>query len=364
MVLEENILEYEKRKKFIVYFAYFGIILFLVYIGLRYGITIISPFIFAFIFAYLLRRPAQFLSEKIGIPYKVIAFLMVFLFYCTVLVLIFLIGIKVASFIVEWTSNLPTIYTTYVAPFLVEGFNEIEKAVFRMDPELILSLDKFSTQFTRSLGELISNISMKTVSAISGYASSIPGVFIKLILMIISTFFIIGDYDQLMGFIERQFSGKSKELMIHIKEYIVNTLFVCIRSYALIMSITCMELFTGFLIIGLPNAILIAFTISIFDILPVLGTGGIMIPWIIIAALQGKYSLAIGLLIIYLVVTVVRNIIEPKIVGSQIGLHPIVTLMSMFVGVHFFGVIGLFGFPITLSLLCHLNEVGTIKLFK
>jgi len=343
---------------------YFGIILSLIYVLLRYGLTIISPFIFAFMFAYLLRKPARFLSRKIRVPYKIMAFLTVFLFYCTIGILIFLMGIKVFSFIVEWISNLPIIYTTYVEPVLVKGFNEIEKTVFGMDPELISSLNDFSIQFTQSLGELISNVSMKTVSAISGYASSIPGIFIKLLLMIISTFFIIGDYDQLTGFIGRQFSGRSKELIIHIKEYIVNTLFVCIRSYALIMSITCIELFIGFLIIGLPSAILIALTISIFDILPVLGTGGIMIPWVIIAALQGKYSLAIGLLIIYLVVTIIRNIIEPKIVGSQIGLHPIVTLMSMFVGVHFFGIIGLFGFPITLSLLCHLNEVGTIKLFK
>ena len=357
-------MEYEKKKHFIVYFMYFSIIFLLVYVGLKYGLGLISPFILAFLFAYLLRKPAKFLSAKLRIPYKMMAFVTVFLFYCTIIVLVFLIGLKICSFVVAWTSNLPIIYTTYVEPFLVNIFSEIEKTAFRMDPEIISTLNEFSNHFIQSLGELISKGSMKTVSAISGYASSIPGLFIKLILMIISTFFIIGDYDQLAGFIGRQFSGKSKELMVHIKEYIVNTLFVCIRSYALIMSMTCIELFIGFLIIGLPNAILIALTISLFDILPVLGTGGIMIPWVIIAALQGKYSLAIGLLIIYIVVTIVRNIIEPKIVGSQIGLHPIVTLMSMFVGVYFFGVIGLFGFPITLSLLCHLNETGTIKLFK
>ena len=89
-----------------------------------------------------------------------------------------------------------------------------------------------------------------------------------------------------------------------------------------------------------------------------------MIPWMIIAAIQGNYPMAAGLLIVYLTVTVIRNIIEPKIVGSQIGLHPVVTLISMFVGAQLFGVIGLFGLPITLSLLSHLNNTGIIKLFK
>ncbi len=130
------------------------------------------------------------------------------------------------------------------------------------------------------------------------------------------------------------------------------------------MSITFIELSIGLSILRIENSIIIAFLISIFDILPVLGTGGIMIPWTIITALQGNIPMAFALLVVYLVVTIIRNIIEPKIVGSQIGLHPVVTLISMFVGAQLFGVIGLFGFPITLSLLRHLNDTGAIKLFK
>ena len=79
---------------------------------------------------------------------------------------------------------------------------------------------------------------------------------------------------------------------------------------------------------------------------------------------MGSHGLALGLLVVYLVITVVRNIIEPKIVGSQIGLHPVVTLVSMFVGAQLLGVLGLFGFPIGLSLLRYLNETGSIRLFK
>ena len=89
-----------------------------------------------------------------------------------------------------------------------------------------------------------------------------------------------------------------------------------------------------------------------------------MIPWTGITALMGNHGLALGLLVVYLSITVIRNIIEPKIVGSQIGLHPVVTLVSMFVGAQLLGVLGLFGFPIGLSLLRYLNETGTIRLFK
>ncbi|MDD3169520.1 MAG: AI-2E family transporter, partial [Eubacteriales bacterium] len=149
-----------------------------------------------------------------------------------------------------------------------------------------------------------------------------------------------------------------------IKQYLVETLFVVIRSYGLIMSITFVEMSIGLSVIGIPNAVLVALLISVFDILPVLGTGGIMIPWTIITLFQGNYQTGLSLLFVYLVITVVRNILEPKIVGKQLGLHPVVTLMCIFVGANLFGVIGLFGFPITLSLLRHLNDTGTIQLFK
>lgn len=166
------------------------------------------------------------------------------------------------------------------------------------------------------------------------------------------------------GFCLRQMSAGTKTVFLQIKEYIAGTLWVCVRSYALIMSITFVELSIGLTLIRIDHAILVAFVIAIFDILPVLGTGGIMIPWAILTAIQGNYPLALGLLVVYLVITVIRNIIEPKIVGSQLGLHPVVTLCSMFVGAQLFGVIGLFGFPIGLSLLRYLNDHGVVRLFR
>ena len=130
------------------------------------------------------------------------------------------------------------------------------------------------------------------------------------------------------------------------------------------MSITFVELSIGFSIIGIDNAILIALCIAIFDILPVLGTGGVVIPWIVVNLVLGNFGMAASLTVLYIIVTFIRNVIEPKIVGSQLGLHPIVTLSSMFAGVQMLGAIGLFGFPIGLSLLVHLDRKGTINIFK
>lgn len=361
---KEIYMDYEKRKRFIVNLIYGGIIALLVYVILKYGFVLLAPFLLAFLIAYLLKTPAKFISRKTKLPYRPIVLLLVLLFYSTIGLLIVLLGIKIVTSSINMVSGLPAIYKTEIEPALGAFFSGIERKIYEMDPALVATINDLFTQFVKSIGELVTNLSVKAGWALSGYASSLPGLFIKLLLMIISTFFIAGDYDKLLGFAYRQMPDKVRDLLVKIKEYLVGTLFVCIRSYALIMSITFVELSIGLSIVGIPKAILVALAISIFDILPVLGTGGIMIPWAIITALQGNYPLAIGLMIIYIIITVIRNILEPKIVGSQIGLHPIVTLASMFVGVQLFGVIGLFGFPILLSLLRHLNDTGTIKLFK
>lgn len=357
-------MELEKRKRFIINVTYGGIITVLLYITVKYGFGLISPFLMAFIFAYLLHKPATFISKKTKLPYKPVALFLVLLFYCTAGILMVLLGTKVVTSLASFVSQLPTLYTTQIEPDLSAFFSRIELAVYKMDPDIVTSLNDMFSRLVESLGSLITNLSFKTVGALSGYATSVPVLFIKLLLMIISTFFIAGDYELLTGFLMRQFTGKGGQLLVRIKEYVVGTLFICIRSYALIMSITFIELSIGLSIIQIPNSIVIAFLIAIFDILPVLGTGGIMIPWVVISLAQGNFTQSIGLLVVYLAITVIRNIIEPKIVGSQIGLHPVVTLISMFVGAQLLGVVGLFGFPITLSLLRHLNDTGTIKLFK
>ena len=128
------------------------------------------------------------------------------------------------------------------------------------------------------------------------------------------------------------------------------------KSYLLVMLITFGELTLGLLIIGVRRAILLAALIAIFDIFPVVGAGAILLPWSVISLIQGKTLQALGLMILYVVILVVRQFLEPKVVGKQVGLPPLVTLACMFVGTSLFGVWGLFGLPIGAAILVNLNN--------
>lgn len=357
-------MEFEKKKKFIINFIYCFIIFAIVVVIIKYGLSYLAPFVIAFVFAFLLKKPINFLQEKCRIHRTLAAIILVVLFYAVIGIIFTFAGIRIFVSIKDIFFALPQIYTNDIEPFLIQSFDSIENMFSKLDVSIMESLNEVALDLVKSLGESISSLSVSVIGGISNWASSLPGFLIRVLFTIISTFFLTIDYDKIVRFLMRQLKEKHQLLLVEMKNYVVNTLFKCIRSYALIMFITFVELSIGLTVLGVKNSILIALLISIFDILPVLGTGGVMIPWIGITLLQGTYPLALGLLCVYLVITVIRNILEPKIVGSQVGLHPLVTLISMFAGAQLMGILGLFGFPITLSLLKYLNDKGTIHILK
>lgn len=354
----------EKRKTFLINFAYFAVIIALVAAFVGGVIPMITPFVIGFFVAYILQRPVKALEQKLPLPRQGIAILMVLVFYAMAGVIMTLLGVRLISVGLSVFASMPHMYEVHILPILNAILIAIENLFLEMDASLVAIMNDVGNEFIKLVGQMVSSLSAKALVVIYGVSSALPGAFVKLVLMLISSVFLTMDWDRLTGFCLRQLNDKSKELFFQIKEYLIGTLWVCVRSYALIMSITFVEMSILLTFVGIKHPVIVALCIACFDILPVLGTGGIMIPWAVIVLLQGNVVLGLKLLGVYVIVTVVRNILEPKIVGSQLGLHPVVTLCSMFVGVQVYGVVGLFGFPIGLSLLRHLNDSGVIRIFK
>jgi sporulation integral membrane protein YtvI len=355
---------FNQKKEFIVKALYYGFWAGFVFLLINYCLPLITPFIFAFLFAFVIRRLAVRTRNKIRLPLKLICGVYVLIFYCTIGLLLTFLGIGAVAKLTEFVINIPALYDSLFQPLLNNIFETIQKTMLRMDPTITDSLTDLYDQLLASVGSMLGDFSGWMLALISNLVSSVPGLAIKILLMIIATFFAAMDFDKFTNYVSRQITPEQKNILKHIRDYLTGTVLRVLRAYGIIMSITAIELSIGLTIIGINNSILIAFCIAIFDVLPVLGTGGIMIPWTIITLILGDYKMGVSLLAIYLIVTVVRNVIEPKIVGPQLGLHPLVTLMSLFVGAQLFGVLGLFGFPIGLSLLLHLNNKGIIHIFK
>ena len=221
-----------------------------------------------------------------------------------------------------------------------------------------------SAQTIKNAGKLMSGISDGVIDGVSGMAAGIPGFFMKLLITVIATVFMELEFPQIRAFLKRQIPAEYQRAFRDGKNYVTGTMGKCIISYCLIFGITFAELVAGLFLLGIKNAFAIAFIIAVLDILPVLGTGTVLIPWAVLAFASGRISTGVGVFGLYLVITVVRNLIEPKLVGKQMGLSPVIMLPCMLIGLKFFGIIGLFVVPLLVSFLKQLNDRGIIKIFR
>ena len=132
----------------------------------------------------------------------------------------------------------------------------------------------------------------------------------------------------------------------------------------LIMGMTFLELFIGFSVLGVKYSFLAAIAGAMIDILPIFGVGTLLVPWAVLMLLTGNQFMGVGLLVLWAVISVVRQFAEPKIVGKQVGLHPLLTLLCMWLGLKLFGGIGMFILPISLLIILDLKASGLINFKK
>jgi sporulation integral membrane protein YtvI len=225
-------------------------------------------------------------------------------------------------------------------------------------------VDDFMNNIGASTLGYLKDASSTILGKITDFAGQLPSLLIKLIFTIVSSFFFTIDYYRISTFLILQFKGERREMLLKLKDNGIGTLGKFIRAYAAIISITFVELSVGFWIIGIPNPLFFGALVALIDIMPILGTGAVLLPWSVISFILGNTKVGIGMLLLYITITAVRQAIEPKIVGQQIGLHPIVTLILMYVGAQLMGVLGLLLLPIIATLLVKLNKEGSIHLFK
>lgn len=356
--------EMERKKRFLINAAYVVSCFVIFYVIIRYAMYALMPFTIALVVTSILKRPIDRVSGLLHAKRKWVALIIVVLFYALIAsVLVYGITQAVVA-IVNWFTSLDTLYQRSIEPVLNNIFETYENLVSNINPEIESNVKLISDQILSSLAGFVTKISSRFVSIAQSLIISTPALFIAMIFCIVSTVFISIDYYNIVYFILAQFSERQQKVIVDGKNYLVGSIGGIIKSYGIIMLITMCELFVGLRFIGVQNAGTLAMLIGIFDILPALGTGGIMVPWGVIVLLGGNYVKGIQLLALYGIITVIRNIIEPKIVGETTGLHPVLLLISIYIGGTIFGPFGVIIMPFSLIVLKKLNDSGLINLFR
>jgi len=375
----------ELRRRRIINIFYIAILLGLSYLFLKYCFWIFFPFLFAFFIAVIVQKPANFMKEKFKIKKGFSTTFLVLFIFIFVGALISLLGMRLVDagkslidFIRSKLYDMPTlienvrawvVQTLGILPDSVEA-----RAIASVNSWFEIISDKSASEIAALIVDSASDSGTKfSISSLStplsgvwDTAKQIPSVFVATLITIISSCFMAADYDWISRFIKNQFPNKTENKLSKSKHIVFESIGKLIRSYVLIIGITFSELFIGISILSLVglydggHVLAIALIIALLDILPVLGTGTFMVPWIIYSLITGHVGLGIGLLVVYAVISVVRQIIEPKIVGGTVGLPSFATLMAMYIGSQLFGVIGIFLLPILVIIIKLLNDEGII----
>lgn len=338
----------EERRKFIINVLYFALAAALLYFGVKYLLIWLLPFLIGFFVSLLLRPIISFISARTRIPNKVVAPIIILLFYAVFGVLLTLVGIKLVLLLKEGFASLPTIYKESIEPLINTTIAKVRELTAELDPDTAQYIDSMTASLSQSAGSLVTSASSTAIVALSVTVSSLPGFLLSALFTIISSFLFTIDFSKIAGYVEDLIPVKAMAILHRLRAMAGVLGVKYVKSYAILMSVTFIELAIGFFILGLDNAVALAALVALIDLLPVLGTGSVVIPWAVVEIVKGNYGFATGLAIIYIVILVVRNILEPKIVGGQIGVHPLAMLISMYLGLQIFGFIGIFVLPILL----------------
>lgn len=345
----------ERKKKFIINVVFYALIAILVWVACKYLVSPMMPFIIAFVVAAVIQIPVRKIKAEPKRK-KLLSIIFCIIFYGLLFMLAAWLGLRFLDGVGGLVRKVPHFYNTTVVPVFEAISDYLEESMASVHPSVAKTIENSFEEMTNNLGMYVSSFSMKVVQILSGGISGIPSFVIKLVITVVATFFFVGDYDGITSFFKKLLTPKQLEFVEKGQSYVKNVLFIYIRSYSFLFLLTFAELCAGMFLLGMPYPALLALGIAVFDILPVLGTGGVLLPWAAILFIIEEHGLAIGILVLYLVILVVRNMVEPRIVGRQIGLHPLATLAALFLGLKLFGLVGLVAFPVALTVLVNFSR--------
>ncbi|MBQ3182346.1 MAG: sporulation integral membrane protein YtvI [Clostridia bacterium] len=337
-----GILPTQKWSRILVLSAYILIAVAGIYLFFGRVISLLAPFLAAFFIGWLLCSPAEKLCQRTGIKRKLLSFFLV-------LTVIFFIGFVAFLLANQLISEAQRLFERLSenSSNILSSAAELLDGLGKKFPFIYEHLDRevINGTVTEVIKNLITSLSSYLASALTAFVTRLPDICLFFVVFVIASFYFAIDFKNITAAISKlipcRFRSSAGSALMGIKD----TLTGYIKAYSVILLVTFAQLFVGFLVLRVNYATTLAMVIALLDMLPVIGTGTVLIPWAVITMLMGDMPLGIGLIILFGIITVIREVIEPKLIGSSIGMHPLLTLIAMYAGYRLFGLWGILLLP-------------------
>ncbi len=318
----------------------FALIVFCIIFIVPKFIVFFMPFVIGFILSLIANPLVRFLEKKLSIKRKYGTFLTIVLVIAALVLACYGTGMLLVVGIRSFMEYLPTMYEN-AGIELNTALNQLQSLLHKIPALSKVDVGEIGVMLQELLGSLVSDYKGPTVSAIGGIATSIPDILVSVIMGLLATYFFIADRDRLIKALRQHIPISVQEKSMLIYGHMLHAVVGYFKAQFKIMFVIYIVITIGLMIIRVNFAWLIGFGIAFLDMLPVFGTGTVLLPWAVIKIFSGNITTAVGMLILYAVSQIMHQLIQPKLVGESIGLDAFKTLFFMYIGYKLKGVIGM-----------------------
>ena len=333
----EYMMNYEKIKRYADLVVLVIGLLLLFYLFFKYILIYTLPFFIGWFLAFAVRRPSAYISSKLRLKPKLVRLVL------TVLIFAALFGIAALS---VWLLSREVWELLAGIGSGDSSFDEFLYGLTSPDGFFAGLFGNFTSYVADALYGVFTSMLNSLGSFISAAVSFIPRSLLFIVITVIASAYFAVGLEDVNRAVKSILPGRVSEVLVKVKDGFLSTLFKYLRSYLLLLLITFGEMLVGLFLLRAPYPLVMAIVIAFLDLLPVIGVGFVLIPWSVWSFVIGRTPFGIGLLVLFGFHTVLRQVIEPKIVGKNLGIHPLLTLIFIYVGYSVFGFIGIILVPI------------------
>ena len=339
-----------------------GICLAVLWFALGHLLRWLWPLVCAWLLSGLIRRPVAYLSSRRILKKQTAALLLTLVCLALGAALVWLAISLVIYLLGQLSELLPSLLQRLQAGAeqlltLLRQFKQtLPEALGRAPLFTAEGLTAWLTPERLGIGRLLQRLTAAAVD--------LPGLAFCLVFLLTATYYLTVDREAICEFLHHQLSGSQSMALNRLGGFLKKSVLGWLRAQAILISVTFALMLISFWLMGLPYPLLTAALVGAVDALPVLGAGAVLLPWAIWSAVTGSTTRGGLLLVLYAVNLSLRNLLEPRLVSSSLGLHPFVTLLCLFFGFRLAGIGGMFALPLTVLALNQLQSWGYIRLWK
>ncbi len=306
------------------------------------GIKLLLPFAIAWLLALLLQPTISFLARKTGLKRGVISVVLLLILILGGGALLYYLGGRMLLELKNFAEQLSGRADELGAWFdrMTVLLKEKLPLLGEIEPETLSGLG------SGLLKDALSTLSSKLTALAAGILTKLPHFFFVLVIFLMAAFYLCADFERVSRYLSSLLPMSAVRKLGKLKRLIFSTTLRYLRAYFILLLITFAELLAAFFLLRIEYALTLALLIALLDALPAIGVGTVLLPWALISLMLGNWKRAIALLAVYAIVTVVRQIAEPHVVGAQLGLHPLASLAAVYAGYKLAGIWGLLFAPI------------------